>query len=146
VKRFTLTAAQKSAEGKVGHAVGKDIEALQSRKAEKQIGRAGNDDRRPERYPARGVQGKASKRRDSWADSGRRTGPNKRCWPFRRRVGVKLRRPPGKGPKRWWRSANRKAWLERPVAPRQLARLGHCFAERLLCPARAPTHGRAVLA
>jgi len=34
MKRFTLTVAQKSAEGKVGHAVGEDIEALQCRKAE----------------------------------------------------------------------------------------------------------------
>jgi hypothetical protein len=54
-----------SAEGKVGPAVGKVIEALQSRKAEKQIDQAGNDDRRPERYPARGVKERASKRRDS---------------------------------------------------------------------------------
>jgi hypothetical protein len=37
----------RSAEGEVGHAVGGDIEALQGRKAEKQIGHAGNDDRRP---------------------------------------------------------------------------------------------------
>jgi len=51
VKRFTLTMPQKSAEGKVDHAVGETSEALQSRKAEKQIGQAGNDDRRPERYP-----------------------------------------------------------------------------------------------
>jgi len=29
VKRFILIVAQKSAEGKVGHAVGRDIEALQ---------------------------------------------------------------------------------------------------------------------
>jgi len=34
VKRFILTVSQKSAEGKVGHAVGGDIEALQGRKAE----------------------------------------------------------------------------------------------------------------
>ena len=53
-----------SAEGKVGHAVGKDMEALQGRKAEQPIGRAGNDDRRPERYPARGIKGKASEQRD----------------------------------------------------------------------------------
>lgn len=65
MKRFILTGSQKSAEGKVGHAVGKDIEALQSRKAEQQIGQAGNDDRRPERFPARGIKGRASKRRDS---------------------------------------------------------------------------------
>ena len=43
------TAAQKSAEGIVGQAVGKASEALQCRKAEQQIGRAGNEGRRPER-------------------------------------------------------------------------------------------------
>ena len=43
------TAAQKSAEGIVGQAVGKASEALQCRKAEQQIGRAGNDGQRPER-------------------------------------------------------------------------------------------------
>jgi len=47
--RGRLTARQKSAEGVVGPAVGKASEALQSRKAEQQIGRAGNDGRRPER-------------------------------------------------------------------------------------------------
>ena len=44
-----LTAGQKSAEGILGQAVGKASEALPSRKAEKQIGRAGNEGRRPER-------------------------------------------------------------------------------------------------
>ena len=44
-----LTARQKSAEGILGQAVGKAIEALQGRKAEQRIGRAGNDGRRPER-------------------------------------------------------------------------------------------------
>ena len=44
-----LTAEQKSAEGVVGHDVGKASEALRSRKAEQRIGRAGNDGRRPER-------------------------------------------------------------------------------------------------
>ena len=44
-----LTAEQKSAEGILGQAVGKTNEALQSRKAEKRIGRAGNEGRRPER-------------------------------------------------------------------------------------------------
>src|SRR5438132_10577089 len=47
--RGRLTAGQKSAEGIVGQAVGKASEALQSRKAEQQIGRAGNEGRRPER-------------------------------------------------------------------------------------------------
>jgi len=55
VKQFILTVSQKSAEGKVGHAVGEASEALQSRKTEQRIGQAGNDDRRPERYPARGI-------------------------------------------------------------------------------------------
>ena len=41
--RGGLTAAQKSAEGVVGHDVGKASEALQCRKAEQQIGRTGND-------------------------------------------------------------------------------------------------------
>ena len=44
-----LSAAQGSAEGIVGHALGKASEALQGRKAEQRIGRAGNDGRRPER-------------------------------------------------------------------------------------------------
>jgi hypothetical protein len=64
MKRFILTMAQKSAKGVVDHAVGKVSEALQCRKAEQQIDRAGNDDRRPERYPARGIKGKADKQCD----------------------------------------------------------------------------------
>ena len=44
-----LTVMQESADGVVGDAVGKASEALQGRKAEQRIGRAGNDDRRPER-------------------------------------------------------------------------------------------------
>src|SRR5258708_14122046 len=83
------------------------------RKAEKQIGHAGNDDRRPERYPARGIKERASKWRDSGADSGRKTSPNKRCWPFRRKLAGMLRRPPPKGPKRSCAHASLKAWLER---------------------------------
>jgi len=55
MKRFILTVSQKSAKGKVGHAVGEANEALQCRKAEQRIGQAGNGDRRPERYPARGI-------------------------------------------------------------------------------------------
>ena len=49
--RGRLTAGQKSAEGVLllGQAVGKASEALHSRKAEQQIGRTGNDGRRPER-------------------------------------------------------------------------------------------------
>jgi len=65
VKRFTLTVSQKSAKGVVDPVVGKAREALQGPKAEQQIGQAGNEDRRPERYPARGIKGKASKQRDS---------------------------------------------------------------------------------
>ncbi len=38
-----LTTGQRSAEGVLGQAVGKAIEALQGRKVEKQIGGAGND-------------------------------------------------------------------------------------------------------
>jgi hypothetical protein len=50
--RDPLTARQKSAEGIVGRAVGEASEALQGRKAEQQIGRAGNEGRRPERLRA----------------------------------------------------------------------------------------------
>src|SRR4029077_2231015 len=82
------------------------------RKAEKQIGHAGNDERRRERYPARGIKERAGRLRHSRAHSGRKTGPNKRCWPFRRKVGVMLRKPSRKGPKRSWRRASQKAWLE----------------------------------
>jgi hypothetical protein len=49
LSKGSLTAEQKSAEGVVGHVVGKASEALQCRKVEQQIGRAGNDGRRPER-------------------------------------------------------------------------------------------------
>jgi len=55
VKQFTLTASQKPAEGVVDPVVGKAREALQDRKVEQRIGRAGNGDRRPERCPARGI-------------------------------------------------------------------------------------------
>ncbi len=37
-ERFSLTVRQKSAAGKVGHAVGAANEALRGRKAEKQLG------------------------------------------------------------------------------------------------------------
>src|SRR5262249_28990574 len=47
--RGRLTAGQKSAEGIVGQAVGKASEALQGRKVEQQIGRAGKEGRRPKR-------------------------------------------------------------------------------------------------
>jgi hypothetical protein len=49
LSKGVLTAEQKSAEGIVGHDVGKASEALRSRKAEQWIGRAGNEARRPER-------------------------------------------------------------------------------------------------
>ena len=45
----TLIAGQKSAEGILGHDVGKASEALQCRKAEQWIGQAGNDGRRLDR-------------------------------------------------------------------------------------------------
>ena len=47
--RGALTVAQESADGIVGQNVGKASEALQGRKTEQRIGRAGNDGRRPER-------------------------------------------------------------------------------------------------
>lgn len=52
-----LIRAQESADGIVGHAVGKASEALQGRKAEPRIGQAGNDDRRPERLEVAGRTG-----------------------------------------------------------------------------------------
>jgi hypothetical protein len=58
------------------------------------------------------IKGRVSKRRDSGADSGRKTSPNQRYGPFRWNVGVMLRSPPRKGSKRWWRSTRREAWLE----------------------------------
>jgi hypothetical protein len=42
--------------------------------------------------------------------------------------------------------ANRRRQSSRPVANCELARSHHCFAECLLCQARASIHGRAVLA
>jgi hypothetical protein len=51
--RGSLTAEQKSASGIVDHVVGEANEALRkNRKVEKQIGRVGNGDRRPEREGA----------------------------------------------------------------------------------------------
>jgi hypothetical protein len=47
-----LTAVQESAEGIVGHAVGKASETLHAEKAEQRIGQAGNGGRRPERLGA----------------------------------------------------------------------------------------------
>ena len=52
LSKGSLTAGQKSAEGILGHDVGKASEALRSRKAEQWIGQAGNGDRRPEREGA----------------------------------------------------------------------------------------------
>src|SRR5713101_10148841 len=47
--RGILTAGQKSAEGIVGHVVGKASEALHAERRRQQIGRTGNDGWRPER-------------------------------------------------------------------------------------------------
>src|SRR5437762_14085914 len=64
--RGALTVAQESADGIVGQDVGKASEALQCRKAEQRIGRAGNDGRRPER------SGRSEERRVGKECSGRR--------------------------------------------------------------------------
>ena len=53
------------AEVSKGHSRSCCRQGFQGRKVEQQIGQAGNEDRRPERYPARGIKGKASKQRDS---------------------------------------------------------------------------------
>src|SRR6476660_417053 len=84
-----LTAEQKSAEGIVGPAVGKASEALQGRKAEQQIGRAGNDGRRPERL------GVASRTGDSGVVSGRRSSAH---WPSNRLIWVNPRSAVTEGP------------------------------------------------
>src|SRR5207245_5769991 len=83
------TAAQKSADGIVGQAVGKANDALQGRKAEQQIGRAGNDGRRPERL------GVASRTGDSGVVSGRRSSAH---WPWNRLIGVNPRSAVTEGP------------------------------------------------
>jgi hypothetical protein len=62
-----------------------------------QIGRAGNDDRRPERYPARGIKGTANKQCDLRDDTRQKS---QYCLAFRRQVGVKPRGAPRKGPNR----------------------------------------------
>jgi len=49
LSKGSLTAGQKSAEGVLGHVVGKASEALRNRKGSQRIGRAGNGGRRPER-------------------------------------------------------------------------------------------------
>jgi hypothetical protein len=100
--RGDLIAAQKSADGIVGHAVGKAIEALQGRKSEQRIGRAGNDDRRPERL------GAASRTDDSWMESGRKFSTH---WPWNRWIGVKPLSVVAKGPNRPRRNQHPKARL-----------------------------------
>src|SRR5207237_6566203 len=98
--RGDLTATQESAEGIVGHAVGKASEALQSRKAEQQIGRAGNDGRRPER-----VRGE-SRTGNSRVECGRRSSTH---WPWNRWIRVKPRSAVIKGPNHSWRNKHPKA-------------------------------------
>src|SRR5438309_5296526 len=98
--RGRLTAGQKSAEGVLGQAVGKTSEALQRRKAEQQIGRAGNDGRRPERL------GVASRTENSWMERGRRSNTH---WPWNRWTRVKPRSAVTKGPNHSWRSQYPKA-------------------------------------
>src|SRR5580700_10342546 len=97
MKRFILTMSQKSAKGVVDQAVGKVSEALQCRKAEQPIDRAGNDDRRPERYPARGIKGTANKQCDLRDDTRQKANI---VWPSRRQVRVKPRGASRQGPNR----------------------------------------------
>ena len=75
MKRFVSTVSQKSAEGKVGQAVGKAIEALQSRKPEQQIGP------RQAGFVSLGWQQKAKRRRYHVANAaspGRQNSPARR--------------------------------------------------------------------
>src|SRR5216683_3584271 len=75
MKRFILTVPQKSAEGVLLPKMGG----------------------RPERYPARGIKGKASKQRDLRDD---RRQKSLYCLAFRRQVGVKPRGASRQGPNR----------------------------------------------
>ena len=78
------------------------------------IGRAGKNDSSSGTVPRKGNKRKGKEAAATYAlDGSRKTGPNKRCWPFRRKVGVMLRGPPSKGRKRLWRSESLKAWRER---------------------------------
>jgi len=96
------TLQRKSAAGVVGHAVGEVNEALQGRKAEPQLGWAGNDGWRPKRSSARRIKRATSKQCHSRTTSGRRTSYSSR-WPFPKQEGVKPRRVGGEGPNRqWW--------------------------------------------
>jgi hypothetical protein len=58
VKRFILTVAQKAAEGKVGQAVGKAMEALQCRKAEQQARPSRERCSKARTVPRQGSKGK----------------------------------------------------------------------------------------
>jgi len=61
------------------------------------LGRAGNDDRRPERYPAKGIKGTANKQCDLRDDTRQKANI---VWPSRRQVRVKPRGASRKGPNR----------------------------------------------
>ena|ERR1700688_1795084 len=61
------------------------------------LGRAGNDDRRPERYPARGIKGTANKQCDLRDDTRQKANI---VGPSRRQVRVKPRGASRKGPNR----------------------------------------------
>src|SRR5580700_2780545 len=107
MKRFILTMSQKSAKGVVDQAVGKVSEALQCRKAEQPIDRAGNDDRRPERYPARGIKGTANKQCDLRDDTRQKADI---VGPSRREVGVSLEWSSGSDRIVSWRRTPQNAW------------------------------------
>src|ERR1700681_3810398 len=112
--RGNLTARQKSAEGVVCHVVGKAIEALQGRKAEQQIGRAGNGGRRPER------EGEGSRTWISGTTCGRRT-PRYLCTSTLSRR-VKPGKLEGKRPNRSRRCVHPKAQLARISSWRKYVR------------------------
>ena len=61
------------------------------------LGRAGNADRRPERYPARGIKGTANTQCDLRDDTRQKANI---VWPSRRQVRVKPRGASRKGPNR----------------------------------------------
>ena len=91
--RGGLTVAQESADGVVGQPVGKASEALQRRKAEQRIGRAGNEGRRPERWEWQvGLATHEWKAAEDPVFTGLGT----------RRTRVKLRSAAAKGPNQSW--------------------------------------------
>jgi len=83
MKRLILTVSQKSAEGKVGHAVGKASEALQCRKAEQTDRPSWERVIEARTVPRKGIKEGQVSGATHEGTAAEKTGPNKGCWPFR---------------------------------------------------------------